>query len=272
MNKGGKRTDFPVKKIAEDTYVISDFGMANCYLAVGEEKALLIDCGTGIGDIKGAVEKITDKPLIVVGTHGHVDHMGGDGQFDKVYLHKKDTGKVYKFMTSYFVRRCFLIGCKGTVDDSIKGNDVVRYEKRPEVIPIEDGHIFSLGGRDIRVVHSVGHTYGSIILLDEKTKIMFAGDNICPSPWLYLPNASYVDEWLVSAKKILELSAEYSPWWGHEGGLLTRELIANVIRIGEEVLCKWPKNKRLMRVVFYPCNDRVNGSLVFRTTRVRSKK
>ena len=70
------RTDYPIRKIADDTYMISDFGIANCYLLIGEERALLIDCGLGIGDIKGAVEKITDKPILVVATHGHVDHAG----------------------------------------------------------------------------------------------------------------------------------------------------------------------------------------------------
>lgn len=95
------RTDYPIRKIADDTYMISDFGIANCYLLIGEERALLIDCGLGIGDIKGAVEKITDKPITVVATHGHVDHAGGDGQFEKIYVHTLDTGKTYKFMTSY---------------------------------------------------------------------------------------------------------------------------------------------------------------------------
>ena len=93
MKRKVLRTDYPVKKIAENTYMISDFGFANCYLLVGEQKALLIDCGVGIGDLKGAAEKIADKPLVVVGTHGHVDHVGGDGQFDEIYLHKNDTGR-----------------------------------------------------------------------------------------------------------------------------------------------------------------------------------
>ena len=82
-------------------HMISDFGIANCYLLIGEERALLIDCGLGIGDIKGAVEKITDKPILVVATHGHVDHAGGDGQFEKIYVHTLDTGKTYNFMTNY---------------------------------------------------------------------------------------------------------------------------------------------------------------------------
>lgn len=272
MTKGGLRTDYPVKEIAENTYLISDFGIANCYLAIGDKAALLIDCGLGIGDLKGAVEKITDKPLTVVCTHGHVDHAGGQGQFAKIYLHRKDAGGVYKFMTSFFLRRLFLAGSGDAVDKSIKACDLVRYGKNAEIEFVDDGYVFDLGGRKITAVHSVGHTYGSIILLDDKTKLMFVGDNICPSPWLFLPNASCVDEWLASAKEIYRLSEEYTPWWGHEGGLLTRGLIADVVKIGEEILDKYKKNSALFCIKFYPCNDRVNGSLVFRTTRVHNAK
>ena len=265
------RTDYPIRKIADDTYMISDFGIANCYLLIGEERALLIDCGLGVGDIKGAVEKITDKPITVVATHGHVDHAGGDGQFEKIYVHTLDTGKTYKFMTSYIVRKLFLIGSKGVVDKSIKVKDLVKYDKRPEVVGIDDGYVFDLGGRQVKVVHSVGHTYGSILLLDDKTKIAFVGDNMCPSPWLFLPNASYVDEWLESAREILKISDEYAIWWGHEGGFLSQGLIENVIKIGEEAIKKYKKNRILFRVIFYPCNDRVNGSVVFRSTRLIKK-
>lgn len=265
------RTDYPIRKIADDTYMISDFGIANCYLLIGEERALLIDCGLGIGDIKGAVEKITDKPILVVATHGHVDHAGGDGQFEKIYIHTLDTGKTYKFMTSFIVRKLFLIGSKGVVDKSIKVKDLVKYDKRPEVVGIDDGYVFDLGGRQVKVVHSVGHTYGSILLLDDKTKIAFVGDNMCPSPWLFLPNASYVDEWLESARGILKISDEYAIWWGHEGGFLSQGLIENVIKIGEEAIKKYKKNRILFRVIFYPCNDRVNGSVVFRSTRLIKK-
>lgn len=265
------RTDYPIRKIADDTYMISDFGIANCYLLIGEERALLIDCGLGIGDIKGAVEKITDKPILVVATHGHVDHAGGDGQFEKIYVHTLDTGKTYNFMTNYIVRKLFLIGSRGVVDKSIKVKDLVKYDKRPEVVGIEDGYVFDLGGRQVKVVHSVGHTYGSILLLDDKAKIAFVGDNMCPSPWLFLPNASYVDEWLESAREILKISDEYAIWWGHEGGFLSQGLIENVIKIGEEAIKKYKKNRILFRVIFYPCNDRVNGSVVFRSTRLIKK-
>ena len=60
------------------------------FLLIGTEKAMLIDCGMGIGDLRGAVEMLTDKPLIVVITHGHIDHTANARQFDEIWIHPKD--------------------------------------------------------------------------------------------------------------------------------------------------------------------------------------
>ena len=48
------------------------------HLLVGQEKALLIDTGYGEGNFREIVESITDKPVMVVDTHGHFDHTGGN--------------------------------------------------------------------------------------------------------------------------------------------------------------------------------------------------
>ncbi len=266
------RTDHPIEKVADGVYRISDFGVANCYLVVGSERALLIDCGIGIGGLKEAVEAVTDKPLYVVGTHGHVDHVGGDGQFERIFVHTKDTGRIYRFMTSYFVRAFFFIWCKGVITEGVKLKDLVRYKKRPEIVPIEDGYVFELGDRNVRVEHAPGHTYGSILLFDDKTGIVFTGDNMCPAPWLFLPNAAYVDEWLVTAKRIEELSKAHTLLWGHVDGKLPQELVSAVREIGEDCLEKYKKNAIFSRITIYREREKFDGGLVIRTGHVRSDK
>ena len=64
----------------------------------------LLDTGIGIGDLKGLVEEITDKPYDVVLTHGHRDHTGGAGWFDIVYLNRKDY-ELYPFPPTVEQRR-----------------------------------------------------------------------------------------------------------------------------------------------------------------------
>ena len=49
------------------------------YLVEGTEKAALIDTGYGVGNLKGYIKTLTEKPLIVLITHGHLDHVAGAG-------------------------------------------------------------------------------------------------------------------------------------------------------------------------------------------------
>ncbi|QNK39100.1 MBL fold metallo-hydrolase [Caproicibacter fermentans] len=60
------------------------------HLVEGRRRAALIDTGYGLGDLKGYIESLTDKPYDVLITHGHVDHAGGVGQFEKVYMNHAD--------------------------------------------------------------------------------------------------------------------------------------------------------------------------------------
>ena len=51
-------------------------------LIIGKNKAMLIDTAYGIGDLKKQIEEITKLPLIVIDSHGHMDHTGGNYQFN----------------------------------------------------------------------------------------------------------------------------------------------------------------------------------------------
>lgn len=260
-----------IQKIAENTYKISECGGTNCYLAVGKDRALLIDVGTGFYDILSEVKSITANPLDVVCTHNHTDHLGGYGAFPAIYIHRKDIKHIKKIMISRLARKLFLLGSKNILSEKVSLKNVKKSENKLNLIPIEEGHIFDLGDRKIEVLSSKGHTVGSIILLDKEAKLLFAGDNICPSPWLFLPYSTSVQEWLVEAKKLLALSLEYTVWWGHEGGLLDTPIIKRVCEIGDEILQKYPKNKRFSTIKAYPYNDRINGSVLFRTGNVHKK-
>ncbi|WP_143442463.1 MBL fold metallo-hydrolase, partial [Klebsiella pneumoniae] len=81
---------YKIEKISENTYRFDENGRANCYLIVGNEKALLIDGCWGIGDLKQTIREITDKPVIAVATHRHPDHTFGLRQLGDYYVSEKD--------------------------------------------------------------------------------------------------------------------------------------------------------------------------------------
>ena len=84
------KTNYPVKQIAKGCYAVDEFGLDMMYVVIGEERALVIDTGSGAGDFKGLIEEMTSLPYDVVATHGHGDHVGGAGQFQEIFIHPKD--------------------------------------------------------------------------------------------------------------------------------------------------------------------------------------
>lgn len=76
---------FTVTSIDSQTFVISEYKHweeTHCYLLCGRERAILIDTGLGVSNIKAVVDSLSSLPLMVVTTHVHWDHIGGHGYFD----------------------------------------------------------------------------------------------------------------------------------------------------------------------------------------------
>lgn len=168
---------FDITQITKDTWCISSLGWLHCFLAVGSESALLIDTGAGCGDLKAAVESITDKPYRVINTHGHFDHAGGNGQFGKVMLHPADF-EIARCCNDYTARL-------GYVDSRIqihrpKMRDAAIADVIPDcdyiMTPVYGGEEIDLGNRILEVIPTPGHTKGCICLLDRQNRLLFAGD------------------------------------------------------------------------------------------------
>lgn len=136
-----------VCEVAKDTYIIDMFGEQSPTLLVGNEKALLIDTACGNYDLAGLVQKLTDKPLTVVLTHGHGDHAGGVFQFETVWCHPLDHDMVRDMTDEQVDGYC----------ETMKKNDQNTFfdtsrqrlpgpHPCPTLLPLSDGQEFDLGG------------------------------------------------------------------------------------------------------------------------------
>lgn len=165
-------------EIAKDTYAINEYGMAAMYLLVGTKGALLIDGGCGTLDVQETIKKLTDKPVTMVLTHNHPDHIGAVPQFDRVYVHPEDGKTLFPINWEEikgYVGAMVQMGV-GKVYD-VKSEDVRDSDKRPELADLYDGQVFDLGGgREVEVLFTPGHTVGHCCLLDRKRRILFSGD------------------------------------------------------------------------------------------------
>lgn len=101
--------NYHIEKLNEQTWLIEEYSntaSAYMYLLTGREKALLIDTGFGTIPLKSICEELTVLPVIVALTHGHVDHIGGTGAFEEVWLAKEDK-ELYEAHSREDVRHIF---------------------------------------------------------------------------------------------------------------------------------------------------------------------
>lgn len=204
-----KKQWFTPSEVADNVWMISDAMDNNAYLVIGGEKALLVDTGRGAGDLKAVVESFTNLPLTVVNTHAHGDHCMGNFQFEQVYLHPGDMDLWNKTMSKENLIKTAK-WCRETTPEYSEFffTDYADY-KETEILPVREGHVFDLGGRQLEVIETPGHTPGCICLIDRENKLLFAGDNNCRHIWLFLDHSLPVETYLKSLKKLMTYSADF---------------------------------------------------------------
>ncbi|MCD8028457.1 MAG: MBL fold metallo-hydrolase [Erysipelotrichaceae bacterium] len=79
-----------VYKILDNVYVFEDITKCCSNVIIGDKKALVFDTGTGVENLYDEIKNITDLDLIVINSHGHFDHIGGNYLFDSIYIHPLD--------------------------------------------------------------------------------------------------------------------------------------------------------------------------------------
>ena len=204
-------TWFEVYKVAPQVFAIYEPHQSEetiGYLIVGTKQALLFDTGMGIADIRAVVRRLTSRPIVVLNSHTHDDHVGGNFQFDFVYG-----------MDTYFTRT----NAKGSREDAQAEvapgelcGDLPRnfnpktYATKPWRISllVHDGFKINLGGRTLEIIATPGHTPDAICLLDRANGLLFTGDTYYPAPiWLFRPETD-LDAYVASVKRMAALAPE----------------------------------------------------------------
>lgn len=177
---------FDVDRYSNSIREIEDTEGVRIFLVEGDERALVIDAGRGVGDLRGLVSELTDLPVTLALTHWHWDHIGRAADFEDVRIHpverSADGGVTIDAVTDEFVGSPadFVEEWRAAGKELPSGFDPEGFELEPvpagHVTPLSPGDRIDLGDREIEAVHIPGHTPGQLALLDRGAGVLFGAD------------------------------------------------------------------------------------------------
>jgi hydroxyacylglutathione hydrolase len=144
-------------------------GMLQCNCSIfGDEQsreAIVIDPGADVGEIRGILDKHSLKVSAIVITHAHIDHIGGAEKLKAatgapVYMNAKDQ-PIYDQMELYASWMGVPVPSRTSIDHNAK-----------------EGDKLIVGSVEMHVLHTPGHTPGSISLWVPAENKVFAGDTL----------------------------------------------------------------------------------------------
>ncbi len=231
-------------------------------LIIGRERAALIDTGCGIGNLRKAVEAVTDKPVLVINTHTHTDHLGSNHQFSEIAMFDHPA--------------CHRVAERGvsqqTLQNEILAENLVSqpwpsgFNPEGFSLPpfrvsrwLKPGDRIDLGDRDLVVIPTPGEAADHICLLDRMDRILFCGDILLRGPvWTHLEGGS-LNDLLMSYRRLMDYFDDFDhlmpghnePWLGKEflpASLAGAEKVISGQAEYQEVTDPW--NRRLRQYSF----------------------
>jgi glyoxylase-like metal-dependent hydrolase (beta-lactamase superfamily II) len=192
---------FHVAEVEPGVHLVAEPGHVFSWLVAGSERCVLVDTGLGLADIAAAIEPVAAAPTIVVNSHVHFDHVGGNELFDHVEMHelgpewiefatRDEEVSGYREVAERMYESWdrlqevdrdgwYLIGPDETMRPWPRERLTElgwRIDPPQPTGLLADGSTVELGDRTLRVIHTPGHAPDHICLLDETAGILFAQD------------------------------------------------------------------------------------------------
>ncbi|MBR6839024.1 MAG: MBL fold metallo-hydrolase [Oscillospiraceae bacterium] len=192
---------FRVQEVLPNVYHIEDALGVCMTLLCGSRQALLVDAGFGLEDLAAFAASLTDRPIRLILTHGHYDHILGAGYFPEAALFAEDVPLAQEHETLFWRKRA--------LDDAASRGipaDEHAFLSAPAPVwkDLEAGTL-DLGGLSAEVIRCPGHTPGSAVLYVPERELLLTGDDWNPTTWLFFREALPVRDYRHNMRALLSL-------------------------------------------------------------------
>ena len=194
-----------VIKINENTWRIEDDGV-RFYLLCGSEKAALIDTGMTCPDAKQTAQELTKLPLILINTHADPDHISGNGAFDEFYMNPNE-------------------------------ENLHAHNAQGKILPIHEGDVIDLGGRELLIIDIPGHTPGSVGIIDKKNRVFISGDSVQDGNIFMFGPGRNLNQYIQSLKHLSKYEDQFDEIYPMHGTFpVNQDLIPKLIQGAQSIL------------------------------------
>lgn len=198
---------------------------SNTYVVNNDSSVIVIDPGFYNGDFKKHLKDLGRVDVVLL-THGHFDHIGGVDALKEyypdalVYVYKDD----YDFLTNPILNYSIKMGLELVIKTNAE--------------KLNEG-LISIDGYDIEVIHTPGHTKGSVLFYFKNENILFTGDTIIGNSVgaTHMPTGSNEDlDRSIKTFVNLKYSDETLVYSGHGGVMTYKDIINNNEFIKEKLM------------------------------------
>ncbi len=246
---------FTIADLGSNTYAIGEprvSGPVFSYLIVGQDRALLFDSGMPLRDMRPVVESLTDRPITVLASHLHYDHVGSNPYFDRVAM--PDTAET----RAQIVDDIFTPQANQYLG-SAEGHPLLSWHVT-DLLPI--GTIIDLGGRQLTLLATPGHTSESISVWDRENAILFTGDYIYEGAlYALMPNSSLQDYLNTATELVGLLPEETKLYTAHRWRMIGTPILGYQDLVDLKAALTKIRDGDLSGTGFFPTRYPVNGTV-----------